>query len=124
VGKRIEDVRVLFNGAGASGIACANYYIRLGVRPENLILCDTKGVIWRGREEGMNAYKQALAADTRARTLAEAFVGADVFVGLSIADCVTPEMLRSMADRPIVFAMANPIPRSAGKWPRPRVPTC
>jgi malate dehydrogenase (oxaloacetate-decarboxylating)(NADP+) len=110
VEKRIEDVRVVFNGAGASGIACANYYVSLGVKRENLTLCDTKGVVWRGRKDGMNPFKETLASDTPARTLAEALVDADVFVGLSVADCVTGEMVRRMANRPIVFAMANPDP--------------
>ncbi len=109
-GKPIEDVRVVFNGAGASGIACAKYYISLGVRPENLILCDSKGTVFRGRTVGMNPYKEALANDTDARTLSEALKGADVFVGLSIANCVTGEMLRTMNERPIVFALANPDP--------------
>jgi malate dehydrogenase (oxaloacetate-decarboxylating)(NADP+) len=110
VGKDIEKVRVVFNGAGASGIACAEHYIRLGVRRENLVMCDTKGVIYEGRTEGMNPHKQKLAARTDARTLAEAFRGADVFVGVSVAHCVTQDMVRSMADRPVVFAMANPVP--------------
>jgi len=109
-GKRIDRVKVVINGAGASGIACAIHYLRLGVRPENLIVCDTKGVIYKGRREGMNRYKEQFARETDARTLAEALRGADVFCGLSVANCVTPEMLRSMADNPIVFAMANPDP--------------
>ncbi len=109
-GKDIARVRVVFNGAGASGIACAEHYIRLGVKRENLILCDTKGVVYRGREHGMNPYKARLAADTEARTLAQAVKDADVFVGLSVANCVTPAMVRSMAARPIIFAMANPDP--------------
>jgi malate dehydrogenase (oxaloacetate-decarboxylating)(NADP+) len=109
-GKSIDRIKVVFNGAGAAGIACANFYITLGVRRENLILCDSQGVVYRGREAGMNPYKEALAAQTDARTLAAALVGADVFAGLSIASCVTGEMLRSMAERPIVFAMANPDP--------------
>ncbi len=109
VDKPIEQVRVVFNGAGAAGIACARYYIALGVRPENLMLCDSRGVVHTGRE-GLNPYKAALAIDTPARTLAEALVGADVFVGLSVGGCVTAEMLRTMADQPIVFAMANPTP--------------
>jgi malate dehydrogenase (oxaloacetate-decarboxylating)(NADP+) len=109
-GRSIERVRIVFNGAGAAGIACAKYYVQLGVRPENLILCDTAGVVYRGRTKGMNPHKLELAADTPARTLAEALVGADVFVGLSVADCVTGDMLRTMADRPIVLAMANPDP--------------
>lgn len=110
VGKKIEEVRVVFNGAGAAGIACARFYKTLGVRPDNLVLCDSVGVVYRGREQGMNPYKEELAADTEARILADAMNGADVFVGLSIADCVTADMIRSMADRPIVFAMANPDP--------------
>ncbi len=110
VGKDVSDVKVVFNGAGASGIACAKYYLRLGVRPENLILCDSKGVIYRGRTEGMNPWKEQLASDTEARTLAEALRGADVFVGLSVGNCLTGEMLRTMSDRPVVFALANPDP--------------
>jgi malate dehydrogenase (oxaloacetate-decarboxylating)(NADP+) len=110
VGKRIDEVKVVFNGAGAAGIACARYYLRLGVARHNLILCDTHGVISSQRKTGMNRYKSELAADTDARTLQEALVGADVFVGLSIANCVTPAMVRSMNDRPIVLAMANPDP--------------
>ena len=110
VGKRLEEVRVVFNGAGAAAIACAEHYIRLGVRRENILMCDTKGVLYAGRREGMNRYKERYVQDTSARTLADALKGADVFVGLSTANCVTPEMLRSMADAPIVFAMANPDP--------------
>jgi malate dehydrogenase (oxaloacetate-decarboxylating)(NADP+) len=110
VGKRIEEVRVVVNGAGASGIACANYYLSLGVRPENLIACDSRGVIHKGRDNDANPYKAALAADTERRTLAEALVDADVFVGCSVANTVTPEMVRSMNTRPLVFAMANPDP--------------
>jgi malate dehydrogenase (oxaloacetate-decarboxylating)(NADP+) len=110
VGKAISRVRVVFNGAGASGIACAEHYVRLGVKRENIILCDTKGVIYEGRKEGLNPYKARFAVKTDRRTLAEAMKGADVFVGLSIANCVTPDMVRTMADRPIVFAMANPVP--------------
>jgi malate dehydrogenase (oxaloacetate-decarboxylating)(NADP+) len=110
VGKDISQVRVVFNGAGASGIACAEHYIHLGVRRENILLCDTLGVVYEGRAENMNPYKARLAAKTTRRTLAEAFEGADVFAGLSIAHSVTGEMVRSMAARPIVFALANPTP--------------
>ena len=109
-GKQLDKIKVIFNGAGASGIACAEHYIRLGVKRENVLLCDTKGVVYAGRTEGMNPYKQRLAARTDTRTLADAFRGADVFVGVSVGHCVTQEMVRSMADRPIVFAMANPMP--------------
>ncbi|MGD0698191.1 MAG: NADP-dependent malic enzyme [Terriglobia bacterium] len=110
VGKRLDSAKVVFNGAGAAGIACAEHYIRLGVRRENIILCDTKGVVYEGRTEGMNPYKARLAARTEARTLADALKGADVFVGLSVAGCVTPQMVRSMAGHPVIFAMANPVP--------------
>jgi malate dehydrogenase (oxaloacetate-decarboxylating)(NADP+) len=123
-GKEISKVKVVFNGAGASGIACAEHYIRLGVKRENIILCDTKGVICEGRTAGMNPYKARFAVKTDKRTLADAMKGADVFVGLSIADCVTKEMVRSMADRPVVFAMANPVPEisyEAAKAARPDV---
>jgi malate dehydrogenase (oxaloacetate-decarboxylating)(NADP+) len=109
-GKDIGKARVVFNGAGASGIACAEHYIRLGVQRENVILCDSKGVVYEGRTEGMNAYKARLASTTSARTLAEALKGADVFAGLSVPGCLTQEMVRSMAERPIIFALANPVP--------------
>ena len=108
VGKDIRKVRVVFNGAGAAGIACAEHYVRLGVKRENIILCDTKGVIYKGRTEGMNPYKERFAQDTKLRTLAEAMVGADVFAGLSVKDAITQDMVRSMAPNPIVFALANP----------------
>jgi malate dehydrogenase (oxaloacetate-decarboxylating)(NADP+) len=110
VGKDLSKVKVVFNGAGASGIACANYYLSLGVSRRNLILCDTKGVVYAGRTVNMNPYKAKLAAETKARTLAEALVGADVFVGLSSANVVTREMVKSMAKDPVIFAMANPDP--------------
>jgi malate dehydrogenase (oxaloacetate-decarboxylating)(NADP+) len=110
VRKQIENVRVVFNGAGAAGIACAEHYVRLGVRRENIILVDTKGVIYAGRPQGMNPYKARFALQTRLRTLTEAVIGADVLVGLSEKRAFTQEMLRSMAPQPIVFAMANPDP--------------
>ena len=110
VGKDIGAVRIAINGAGAAGIACAEHYVRLGVKRDNIILCDTKGVIYKGREEGMNRHKERFAHDTRLRTLAEAMQAADVFVGCSVKGAVTPDMVRSMAARPIVFAMANPDP--------------
>ncbi|MGA9116274.1 MAG: NADP-dependent malic enzyme [Bacteroidota bacterium] len=110
VGKKIGDVRVVFSGAGAAGIACAKLYEKLGVRRTNMLLVDTKGVVYRGRREGMNPYKEYFAVETEARTLADAMKGADVFCGVSTKDIVSREMIRSMADRPIVFAMANPDP--------------
>jgi malate dehydrogenase (oxaloacetate-decarboxylating)(NADP+) len=109
-GKDIQAIKVVFSGAGAAGIACAEHYIRLGVRRENIILCDSRGVVHVGRASGMNTYKERLAARTEARTLADALKGADVFVGLSGPNCVTRDMVRSMAERPIMFAMANPVP--------------
>jgi malate dehydrogenase (oxaloacetate-decarboxylating)(NADP+) len=110
VGKRIEDVKVVFSGAGAAGIACAKFYITLGVKRENLMLVDTKGVVYKGRKEGMNPYKEYFAVDTPARTLADAMKGSDVFAGVSVKGVVTKEMVRSMAKNPIIFAMANPDP--------------
>ncbi len=109
-GKKIGQVRVVFSGAGAAGIACARYYLALGVDPENLLLCDSRGVVYTGRKDGMNSFKEEFARDTKLRTLSEAMVGADVFVGLSGPDLVTQDMVRSMAKDPIVFAMANPDP--------------
>jgi malate dehydrogenase (oxaloacetate-decarboxylating)(NADP+) len=110
VGKKIDTVKVVFSGAGAAGIACAKFYVTLGVRRENLILCDTKGVVYRGRKEGMNPYKSYFAIDTECRTLADAMKGADVFAGVSVKGVVTKDMVRSMAKDPIIFAMANPDP--------------
>jgi malate dehydrogenase (oxaloacetate-decarboxylating)(NADP+) len=110
VGKDIDKIRVVVNGAGAAGFACAEHYVRLGVKRENVILCDTKGVIYKGRTAGMNPYKERFAIDTKFRTLAEVMVNADVFLGLSVKGALTPDMVRSMAARPIVFAMANPDP--------------
>ena len=109
-GKKIADIRVVFNGAGAAAISCAAHYVRLGVRLENIVMCDTKGVIFEGRTEHMNPYKARYASKTAARTLQEAMVGADVFFGLSSAGCVTREMVKGMAPDPIIFAMANPDP--------------
>src|SRR5215475_5394327 len=110
VGKDISKVRIVFNGAGAAGIACAEHYLRLGAKRENIILCDTKGVVYAGRKDGMNKYKERFAQDTELRTLAEAMVGADVFAGLSVKGAINGDLIRSMANDPIVFAMANPDP--------------
>jgi len=106
--KSMEKVRIVICGAGAAGIACANLYLTLGVPKEHIFLVDTKGVVWKGRSEGMNPYKEKFAQDTRSRTLADAMKGADVFIGVSGPGLVTQDMVRSMADRPVVFAMANP----------------
>jgi len=110
VNKKVDQVKVVFAGAGAAGIACANLYLNLGVKRENILFVDTVGVIWEGRTEKMNPYKQRYAVDTKARSLADALKDADVFVGVSAKDLVTPEMLKTMASNPLVFAMANPDP--------------
>ncbi len=110
VGKDPGAVRCVFSGAGAAALACAHLFIAVGVRAEHLILCDSRGVVYAGRTEGMNPYKARLAADTPHRTLAEAMVGADVFVGVSAKGLVTQDMVRSMARDPLVMAMANPDP--------------
>jgi malate dehydrogenase (oxaloacetate-decarboxylating)(NADP+) len=109
-GRDIKTTRLVCNGAGAAGIACLELLRAIGFRPENLILCDTKGVIYEGRKDGMNQWKSGFAANTKARSLADALVGADVFFGLSAKGAMTPEMVRSMAEKPIIFAMANPDP--------------
>ena len=111
-GKKIDEVKVVVNGAGAAALACTRLYIRLGVKPENIIVCDSKGAITRHRTD-LNSSKAEFAADSDVTTLAEAIKGADVFLGLSVADVLTPEMLRSMAPKPIVFALANPNPEIA-----------
>ena len=110
VDKKIEDIRIVVNGAGASANSCAKLAISLGVKPNNMIMCDTKGVIYKGRVEGMNPYKALFAADTPFRTLEEAANGADVLFGLSAKGAFTKEMVASMAPNPVIFAMANPDP--------------
>ncbi len=110
VEKKIDQVRVVFNGAGAAGLASALHYVRLGVRKENITMCDINGVIYEGRPEGMNPYNSRFAVKTSKRRLAEVLEGADVFVGLSVGDCVTAEMVQRMAPRPIIFALANTTP--------------
>jgi malate dehydrogenase (oxaloacetate-decarboxylating)(NADP+) len=105
-----KTTKLVVNGAGAAGIACVELLKAMGFAPNNVILCDTKGTIWRGRQEGMNQWKSAHAAETTARTLAQAMEGADAFFGLSQKGAVTPEMVASMAPNPIIFAMANPDP--------------
>ncbi|HOC41399.1 MAG TPA: NADP-dependent malic enzyme [Thermoanaerobaculales bacterium] len=110
VGKPLDKIKVVFCGAGAAGIACANFYLLLGVKPENLLMVDTKGVIYKGRTAGMNPYKEKFAQDTDARTLADAMRGADVFAGVSTKGMLTQEMVKTMAKDAIIFAMANPDP--------------
>jgi malate dehydrogenase (oxaloacetate-decarboxylating)(NADP+) len=109
-GREIKSTKLVCNGAGAAGIACLELLRAIGFRPENLTLCDTKGVIYEGRTDGMNQWKSTFAVKTKARTLAEALAGADVFFGLSVKGAVTKAMVKSMADKPIIFAMANPDP--------------
>lgn len=108
--RNAETVRVVFNGAGAAAISCARIFKALGVKQQNIMMCDTSGVVYRGRTKGMNKYKEEFLVDTEARTLSDALKGADVFIGLSGANLMTPEMLLSMNKNPIVFAMANPDP--------------
>ncbi len=109
-GKKIEDVQIVLNGAGAAGIACLELLKAMGAKHNNCIMCDTKGVIYQGRTEGMNQWKSAHAAQTELRTLEEAMKNADVFLGVSVKGAVTPAMVASMADNPVIFAMANPDP--------------
>jgi len=109
-GRELKDVKVVVNGAGAAAIACTELIKSMGVRHDNVIMCDRKGVIWQGRPDGMDQWKSAHAANTEARTLEEALKGADIFLGLSAAGALKPEMVRDMAKRPIIFAMANPDP--------------
>jgi len=109
-GKKIQDCKIVLNGAGAAGIACIELIKAMGAKHDNCIACDTKGVIYQGRTEGMNQWKSAHAANTDLRTLEEAMDGADVFLGVSVKGAVTPEMVKSMAPHPVIFAMANPDP--------------
>jgi len=109
-GKQLDQIKVVINGAGASGIATAEHYVGMGVKRENITLVDTKGVIYQGRKEGMNPYKERFAKETPLRTLADAAKGADLLLGLSVKGAFTPEMIASMAPKPLVFALANPDP--------------
>ncbi len=109
-GRTLADTKMVINGAGAAAIACADLFKSMGLPAANMTLCDTKGVVWRGRTEGMNQWKSAHAVTTDARTLADAVHGADVFVGLSVKGAMTAAMVASMAPRPIIFALANPDP--------------
>ena len=109
-GKLIQDVKIVLNGAGAAGIACIELLKSMGAKHNNCVVCDTKGIIYQGRTEGMNQWKSAHAITTPLRTLDEAMVGADVFLGVSVRGAVTSEMVVSMAPNPVIFAMANPDP--------------
>jgi malate dehydrogenase (oxaloacetate-decarboxylating)(NADP+) len=123
-GRDLKSVKLVINGAGAAAVACAELVKAMGIRPQNVILADTKGVIWRGRTEGMNQWKSAHAVETPARTLAQAMEGADCFMGLSVKGAVTPAMVRSMAPNPIIFAMANPDPEITPDEARAVRPDC
>ncbi|MFO0726365.1 MAG: NADP-dependent malic enzyme [Myxococcota bacterium] len=113
VGKKMGELKVVVSGAGASAIACTNFWVRLGVNPRNVLMVDTKGVLYKGREGGLNKWKEPYVQDTRARTLADAMEGADVFLGGSVKGLVTPEMVKRMGKKPIIFALANPDPEIA-----------
>lgn len=110
VGKKIGMARIVVNGAGAAGIACVKLLRAMGAHPSRTILCDSQGTVWRGRELGMNRWKSELAVETNARTLQDALTEADVFIGVSVKGAVTAQMLRTMRDKPIIFALANPDP--------------
>jgi len=123
-GRELATTRLVINGAGAAAIACAELVRAMGMRPENIMLCDTKGVVYRGRTEGMNQWKSAHAVQTDRRTLMQAMEGCDVFFGLSVKGALTPEMLRSMAPNPVIFAMANPDPEITPEEARAARPDC
>lgn len=110
VGKKIGMARIVVNGAGAAGIACVKLLRAMGAHPNHTVLCDSRGIVWRGRELGMNRWKSELAVETNARTLQDALTEADVFIGVSVKGAVTAHMLRTMRDKPIIFALANPDP--------------
>jgi len=110
IGKRLDEVKIVVSGAGASAISCAELAVRLGATRENITLVDSRGVIYKGREEGMNKYKERFAVNSEDRSLADAVRGSDVFYGLSVADILTPDMVKTMAEQPLIFAMANPDP--------------
>ncbi len=110
INKKMSEIKIVINGAGAASISCTNIFVSLGVKKENVIMCDSNGVIFKGRTKGMNKYKEAFAVETTKRTLTEALAGSDVFVGLSVAGAVTGDMLKLMNTDPIIFAMANPDP--------------
>lgn len=108
-GKKLSDVKIVVSGAGAAALACCKLILKFGVNKENIIICDSKGVIYKGREN-LNKYKEVFANETNARTLSDAVKGADVFLGMSTAGVLSKEMVKTMADKPIIFALANPTP--------------
>lgn len=108
--REIGETKVVLNGAGAAGIACINLLHNYGVKKENIVMCDTQGVIYKGRVKGMNKWKDNFATNRECRTLMEALVGADVFIGVSAGNLLNAEDISKMAAKPIIFAMANPVP--------------
>lgn len=120
----MEDIKIVINGAGAAGIACAKLILSYGNKPNNLIVCDTKGTIYKGRTEGMNKYKEEVACETDRRTLEQALDGADCFIGVSVAGALTPELLKKMAKDPFIFAMANPTPEIMPELAKEVRPDC
>ncbi len=122
-GRELRDTKLVVNGAGAAAIACVELLKAMGMRPEHVVLCDTKGVVYQGRTDGMNQWKSAHAAATNARTLTQALEGADVVFGLSVKGALTQDMVRAMADKPIIFAMANPDPEITPEEAREAVPS-
>lgn len=108
--KKLSEIKIVMNGAGAAGIACLDLLLKIGVSRENIILCDATGVIYKGRAESMNEIKEKYASKTDLRTLKSALVGADVLIGLSVANCVSQDMIKDMNENPIIFALANPVP--------------
>ncbi|MFN7189858.1 MAG: malic enzyme-like NAD(P)-binding protein, partial [Rhodospirillales bacterium] len=123
-GRDMRTTKMVINGAGSAGIACAELVKSLGMPHENVILCDTKGVIYQGRTDSMNQWKSAHAVPTKARTLTEALAGADVFFGLSVKGALTQDMLKTMAPKPIIFAMANPDPEITPEEAKAARPDC
>ena len=123
-GRDLKTTKLVINGAGAAAIACAELLKAMGMSPQNVMLCDTKGVVYRGRTEGMNQWKSAHAIETDKRTLSQALEGADCFFGLSVKGALTPEMIRAMAPKPIIFAMANPDPEITPDEARAARPDC
>jgi malate dehydrogenase (oxaloacetate-decarboxylating)(NADP+) len=122
--KKIEDVVIVVNGAGAAGVACLKLMITYGAKPEHCMMVDTQGVIYKGRTNGMNKWKEELACDTPKRTLTEALDGADVFIGVSAAGALKTEMLQKMARDPVIFAMANPEPEIRPELAKETRPDC
>jgi malate dehydrogenase (oxaloacetate-decarboxylating)(NADP+) len=123
-GRKLRDIRLVMNGAGAAGIAALEILVSMGMPKKNAILCDTRGVVYKGRKDGMNQWKETYAVDTKARSLADALKGADVFIGVSVGGAVTKAMVKSMAARPIIFALANPDPEITPEDARAARPDC